>query len=218
MRKDDLDSSTTKLSDSNTKSESPAIVLSNESPAIAHSNSFDWSFSSAVTDTLIHQALGSANFWSDFSLIRATPDGHCLIHSLCLCMGALLKKCNASDLYSDFLERLRSECLSNMSLYISAIDDCSPKLMILEMIRYIYLKDYNTSFGDIVPYMMSNTLCVNIFIIEERSNCYQVHAAHRLDNLTTFNLFLFKRGDHYDACIPKSFSVPDTFDVDNGSH
>ena len=71
------------------------------------------------------------------------------------------------------------------------------------MISYIYLKKYDSSFGDIVPYMMANVLSVNVYIIVELSKgAYFVHSANMTDERGTFNIYLFKRGAHYDACIP----------------
>ena len=182
-------------------------------PADRHLDHFDWSFSSVVSDITVKEALNNGNFWSDFSKVNATPDGHCIVHSVCMCMCALLRKNGVGVMYSEILAKLRSECLSNMSLYIPAITDCNPKNMILEMIRYIYLKDYNSSFGDIVPIVLSSALSLNVFVIEHRSNnVYNVHAAYLLENMATFNVFLYKRGEHYDACIPRSFLMPDISD------
>lgn len=160
---------------------------------------------SPVDVSTIKTLLDNGSFWSEFSIVKAKADGHCIIYSLCICMRALLLNSDDMFEYSDMLLRLRSECLSNMPLYIIAIMDCSPVYMILEMIRYIYFKGYNSSFVDIVPHIMAQVLSVNVYIIEERLNgVCDVHSANITETSATSNVFIYKKGDHYDACIPNS--------------
>ena len=106
---------------------------------------------------------------------------------------------------SDMLDRFRFECLNNMPLYMNAIAEDSSEQMIIDMIRYIYFRDYNSSLIDILPHIMSNILAVNIFIVEKMSNGnFNVHSTNISERKATFNVYLYKSRDHYDACIPSS--------------
>ena len=198
----------------------PAENHSNENEATVSRNSplsdlqsplddVNMSFVSVNVSTIKRQ-IDNGRFWSEFTTVKAKGDGHCIIHSLCMCMRALSLNCDDS-LYGDMLMKLRAESLSNMSSYIIAITDCSWVDMIIEMIRYIYLKHYNTSFGDVVPHIMAEALSVNVFIVEERpdGSC-DVFSANLTYKTATFNVFLYKRGHHYDACIPRFIHGYDT--------
>ena len=118
------------------------------------------------------------------------------------------------------LMKLRSECLTNMSLYLANFPDLCQKTLIIEMISYIYLKRYETDFGDIVPVIMANALSLNVFVIVENDDkTYNVFPIKTDQRNSTFNVYLLKRGDHYDACIPNVFvhssKLPTTTEIGN---
>ena len=77
------------------------------------------------------------------------------------------------------------------------------------MHEYVDAKSYNTSFCDLVPFMMSNILNEVIVIIDENINDTFVTVlsprksrAVKLRG-TGLGIFLLKTLDHYDACIPR---------------
>ena len=77
------------------------------------------------------------------------------------------------------------------------------------MHEYVDAKSHNTWFCDLVPFMMSNILNEIIVIIDENINDTFVivlsprnSRAVRLRG-TGLGIFLLKRLDHYDACIPR---------------
>ena len=151
----------------------------------------------------VNESLLKGVFWKKNISRKAPPDGHCLIHSVLMC----LKHCFSSDrlkfTYNGLLDKLRTESLHNMSRYLPAIDNYSWKIMVLEMVCYIYLKAYNSDFGDLVPQILSNAFSVNLFIIVEYpGDKYYVHLIEPIDKKVNYNIFLHKRDDHYDACLP----------------
>ena len=163
----------------------------------------DLCFSSSINDATIKMLLENGSLFDEFRTVSATADGHCIIHALCICLSNLLRIDVDLGFYDDMLMKLRSECLTNMSLYLINFTDLCQKTLIFEMISYIYLKRYETYFGDIVPVIMANALSLNVFIILENDDkTYNVHHIKTNKRNATFNVYLLRRGDHYDACIP----------------
>ena len=77
------------------------------------------------------------------------------------------------------------------------------------MHEYVDVKSYNTSFCDLVPFMMSNILNEVVVIIDENINDTFVTVLSPRNSRavklrgTGLGIFLLKTLDHYDACIPR---------------
>ena len=164
-----------------------------------------YNFISSLNVQTINELLAKGILWKMFTTRKAPSDGHCFMHALEICLIDLSHRKlypNPSSI-GDLLDNLRSESLNNMEQYLPAITGCSPKVLVLEMISYIYLKIYNSNYGDLVTQIMSNVLSVNLFIIVEYPNGqYYVHLIEPFYKKVNDNIFLHKRGEHYDACLP----------------
>ena len=71
---------------------------------------------------------------------------------------------------------------------------------------YITNKIYNMRYGDLVPLVTSNALNTGIVILEKMNNGeHDVHIVQPKECISdcTKLIYLYKCGDHYDACLPK---------------
>ena len=83
----------------------------------------------------IRESLLKGIFWNMFISRKAPPDGHCLIHSMHMCLKHCFSDERLRYTYRGILDKLRTESLHNMPRYLPAIEDCSLKMMVLEMVN-----------------------------------------------------------------------------------
>ena len=112
---------------------------------------------------MIKPALKDGTFWSLYDVKTSPPDGHCLIHSLARCVNS-----QTVQFYDTMtlLRHLHFEIITNATYYLSYIKGGTCRHLFSGMERYIYHRQYKTGFCDLVPYIMSNALNMNILIIE----------------------------------------------------
>ena len=104
------------------------------------------------------------------------------------------------------MKRLEVETVSNIDNYIPFIPGISKDQLIREMRLYINDKVYDTKFGDLVPLITSNSLAIYIMIISEMENgeFSTTDFVHPRENEKAKAIkFVYKSGDHYNACVPK---------------
>ena len=164
---------------------------------------------------LIDKCLRDGSFWKHFSLHKSPSDGLCLMHSLVYSLNKQFP--NMLNVTLDYiLQLLKREFQSNREKYVHFLDYATEFDMFKALDEYINDKIYNNSFGDIIPYVMSNALRMNLLLIVKLhengmyDTCY-VTPFENLDMSTTVPLLLFKDGEHYDACIPikpSSVNIP----------
>ena len=140
--------------------------------------------------------LNHSFFWKLFNIQEATPDGHCFIHSLVhtLCDFSI------DILACDILHAIELECCEHSERYLPFFGDSSKSSFLKSMYEYIFLKRYDTSFGDVVPIVCSYALKININVIIDNDGFNSFHCIHDNDNDRC--VFVLKRGDHYDALVP----------------
>ena len=155
---------------------------------------------------LVKSLCDSGAFWSYFKILKSPPDGHCIIHSILRCLLAKYGELSRNTM--SLLHTLMNECLSNINSYMPYFDGDS-NLFLYLMNEYMIRKVYNTSFGDIVPFIMSNALNEIIVIIETNSNGPRVMVIKPKNSYHPVSycyldrcLCLIKHTDHYDACVP----------------
>ena len=73
--------------------------------------------------------------------------------------------------------------------------------------NYIAHKLYNTSYGDIVPYSMSNAIHVNFVIVIYLVDSCRVQLVECMANNRP-TIILLKSGEHYDAITPSVHNTP----------
>ena len=146
----------------------------------------------------------NGSFWEMYKIFESPRDGHCILHSVL----RYSNHCCADDDFtlSGIIEMLKSETIDNRDFYIAAIQDKPFDILYKELLLYVNYIIYKTDFGDMVPIILSNALKRDIFIIEgslgnDRLYIYRHLVATTL-TASGNHFFVYKCGEHYDACMP----------------
>ena len=136
----------------------------------------------------------------NYELHKSPGDGHCLIHSVLFGLnyaGAKIEKLCV-------LSAIENETLVYLSKYIYFFENFSVDTLISEMDAYLYNRQYESSFGDIVPYILANALSVNIVIVSKAGFDYDVIVIQCDSNYVQDEFVtVYKCGMHYDAMTHK---------------
>ena len=140
------------------------------------------------------------------------------MHSIVSCLHHYNPSVDKHDVYAFLLHSLRAECLRNSNLYLPLFENIS--VFDEERDRYIFQKDYNLSFVDLVPQMFANVLCFGITVInvesKEKCDVYEFIPADVTKNSSIHfskilncpsRILLYRHSYHYDACIPICFKT-----------
>ena len=152
--------------------------------------------------TWLQENVNETIFWSHFQKKKSPGDGHCFVYSVinyytaCYALGNLE--------YDKLLEDILVETEQNIDTYICFFDDRSIAQLRFQMHGYVWNKNYDSRFGDLIPLITANFLNTNIMIIEEESgaNTLQLVVPTTNQGNASSHILLFKKDDHYDACIP----------------
>ena len=147
----------------------------------------------------IHTFLLSNNL----TLIQSPGDGHCLLHST---ISSLHLQLGQNLTLEALKAQIYTESINNMNEYINFIKDSSRSLFSTYLRQYLLYKNYNNSYGDIVPLIIANTLGVKLVIIDESCNsCFKLHEiAPR--SIPIHIIFLHRKQDHYNGIKKNSAS------------
>ena len=148
------------------------------------------------------------DFWAHYRIVKSIGDGHCILHSLATCLNYYyVKEFSVSWL----LEKMKHECTINYNRYIPFMDG-DINYFYNKMNGYVLYKEYDSSFCDLMPYIMANALKEQIVILES-TDCFhalnaipQVESVSKLTKITSLShlyhvIVLYKEGYHYDACV-----------------
>ena len=83
-------------------------------------------------------------------------------------------------------------------LMVTAYNHCIAELVDP---KYVTHKQYDTSYGDIVPFIMSNAICINFMIIIQLADSYRVQLVECVANDRP-TLLLFKSAEARRMCSP----------------
>ena len=101
------------------------------------------------------------------------------------------------------MKQLTDETVRNSYRYIDFIDGNGRVALLNGLSEYINDKIYDTSFGDLVPVILTNALSVNLLIVENNGVNYDVHFLKcnypKVHHPNT--LIIYKIGSHYDSII-----------------
>ena len=150
----------------------------------------------------IQRDLDNDTFWSKYSIHKSPADGHCFMHSVAFCLSHIPNYFGANvDMLS---KKLKNETLMNEKLYGDYIDGGIQALR-NGVTDYLCHKLYDTSYGDIIPNIMSNAIMTNLLLIIEHEGSHSLQLIKCIDEYR-HTLLLYKRGEHYDAIIPVNAS------------
>ena len=110
----------------------------------------------------------------------------------------------------DILDAIEKDTTDNAHVYIRYMATVSLDVLMWEMKAYVHQKHYNSSFGDLVPYMIANSLRINIIIISKLDR-YSLHEITCSDSYPVINIFVYK-DMHYNAILYKRYDIPSTCD------
>ena len=109
------------------------------------------------------------------------------------------------------LDAIKKYTMDNAPVYIRYMATLSLDILMWKMKAYVYQKHYNSSFGDLVPYIIANSLQINIIIIS-KSDCYSLHYITCSDSYPVSKIFVYKQDMHYDAILYERYTIPSTCD------
>ena len=133
--------------------------------------------------------------------------GHCLVHSVLTCLQDLGMTIEMGDI----LDAIEKDTIDNAHAYLRYMATVFLDVLMWEMKAYVYQKHYNSSFGDLVPYIIANSLRVNIIIISKLDRD-SLHGITCSDSYPVSNSFVYKQDMHYDAILYKRYTIPPTCD------
>ena len=126
-------------------------------------------------------------------------DGHCLLHSVIYGMKNQLSVQRTCDLI-EIAELIRHETISNIDLYVSFLLQGTRAILLSQMNMYIYDKMYDTRYGDMLPLVLCNALCLNLIILSQTASGYDIRTVvGRSSNNPCKYLLVHKYEDHYDG-------------------
>jgi hypothetical protein len=145
--------------------------------------------------------LNEGKFWEDYAVVDVDGDGHCLLYSI---LTSIEYQCN-ENVDIDLLKLKKcvlDEAIENRHLYKSFINDVEGTFEEL-LYKYVFSKQYNTSFGDVVPYVIANALNIRLIIIDN----YLDNNSNRLVTITNKELsndviIICRNNNHYNGIRP----------------
>ena len=140
-------------------------------------------------------SLQNGSFWKYFYANSTNGDGHCLIYSM---IDSMKDQCNIDFNYSNICNRIRTETHDYISYYKDLLLIESNLEIQRLLCAYVDGKNFDTRFGDLIPLILSNVLCVSIIIISKNGGSYDYFVTYPRINCHGF-VFIHKVGDHYEG-------------------
>ena len=97
------------------------------------------------------------------------PDGHCLVSSVC--KSLILQHKRTID-NGTILKAIEIETQNNAEMYGGFLEESQKANLVKFIEDYIYIKIYNSPFGDHVPLAIANVLLIDLIIIEAMENSW----------------------------------------------
>ena len=141
-----------------------------------------------------------------YNIIKSPGDGHCFVHSVAKSWFSQLpdNPCFNKDV---LLVKIKKETYDNAYQYVDYIDGDGLKSLYSGANNYIIHKLYNTSYRDIVPYIMFNDIHINFVIVIYIVDCCIVQSIECMTNNRP-TIILLKSGEHFDAITPNVHNTP----------
>ena len=143
----------------------------------------------SINESKLRHLVNSGNIWGRFNIIKSFGDGHCLLYSIIESMR-YQHNCIKINL-NKLTECITVELLVNKQFYTDSTDYRSERNIEDALNMYIHSRIYDTSFGDLVPIIIANALCVNIAIAALSSVIvvwYHIEAVLWPDTTTLYSL------------------------------
>ena len=140
----------------------------------------------------------SADYCGNEIVLRTIGDGHCLLHAVILSWQHQRPELSPPSLYNLKCD-IFVESLKRFDDYICYLSDVNSGEQYIRFLSdYILKKRYNTCFGDLVPSIISNALCVKLKIINVHGNgTDSVVVISPSSNAPSGSLLLHRHNEHY---------------------
>lgn len=95
-------------------------------------------------------------------IIQSPGDGHCLLHSV---ITSVANQFHWNISFEKLLIKLYDDVISNSNEYLMFLPSLgSEEALLQSLISYMFSKNYNQDFGDIIPRILANALNINFKI------------------------------------------------------
>ena len=171
----------------------------------SESTNFDY-----LDHVFMKSCLQSDTFWNFYRLIESPKDGHCLLHSVISSLRISFQNNNLS--LNKLQEVIMNEMKNSCHIYNSFFDGTSADLL-AEAEAYIYARDYNNGFCDILPTIIANILNIEVIVINHVNDnvnvfgfipdrCIGENLACHFCKGEIASIVLYRKSDHFDSCLP----------------
>ena len=151
-----------------------------------------------INESQLYNLVASGDIWNKFNVVKSPDDGHCLLHSVVESMRSQFN-CNNIDI-EKLIQCIEKETVENNHFYIVAADDMSNSNLQHGLELYIKSKVSDTRFGDLVPVIIANALCVNIAVVSETSAESRILNYRNCSLISYTNtIFVSKTDEHYNG-------------------
>jgi hypothetical protein len=145
--------------------------------------------------------LNAGKFWEHYAAVDVDGDGHCLLYSI-LASIRYQHKYNLDIDLTTLKNNIIAEAVENQYLYNSFINDIEGSFEDL-LYKYVFSKKYDTSFGDVVPYIIGNALKIGLEIIDNYHDTNNINHVKITDkSLSNNSLIICRSNNHYNAIRP----------------
>ena len=146
----------------------------------------------------------NGQFWNDYKIIDSPGDGHCLLHSFVKSFNSQHANLG-STCVKHLMTSIEAEVELNCDVYVRYIRGNSKYNLINEMRQYVYDKVYKTSFGDIVPDVITRIMGMNLIIISTGQGSHDYCTIVQAVNCSCISydnsVFIYKSDEHYDTIV-----------------
>ena len=120
-------------------------------------------------------------------------DGHCLIHSIA----------DTTSIEEDFIvKEIHHESQLHMKSYIAFLPGVKPRDFTNQVNAFLYKKQYNLPVVDVMPFIVSNALGLNIELVNSSADgSYSLFLIKPFEESECM-VSIIRKGDHFDALIP----------------
>ena len=138
-----------------------------------------------------------------FYIIQTPSDGHCLLHSIIGSWGYQVTDHNVPSI-DDIKCKIFTESTNYVDKYSAFIPDLSREGYFKQLRDYILHKHYNSTFGDIVPTIITNILAISIKIynFHDDGSRYDVVVINPDTSEPKFQLSIHRIMDHFSSLKP----------------
>ena len=144
-----------------------------------------------------------------FDVNPTEPDGHCVmsafLHSFQRQIGGDSWTLNKESVISDIWQHAENNFEQYASIVVSEETGSSEKKDFLQdLYEYLFKKKFNKTtyyLVDIVPFILANIYCIDLIIADV--SLKMLHKAPSRDSMPSGEIFIKKRGAHYEGLTPK---------------